>query len=204
MDYKFHYISLMLKAKDRKISDIDGYFEIHHVLPRALGGGDIPENLVILTAREHFIAHWLLAKMYGGSMWSALLFFKGKDNKYHNSRLYEFARKKVAIELSKRRTGTKASQATKEKMSKSHTGKKFSDEAKQNMSKARLGKTRRPMSEATKEKLRQINLGKKLSEEQKQKMSNAHKGKKFTDKHKAKLSEWQKGKPKRRKNEQTS
>jgi len=200
MDYKIHYVSLMLKAKNRTIADIDGYFEIHHVLPRALGGSDIPENLVVLTAREHFIAHWLLAKMYGGSMWSALLLFKGKDNKYHNSRLYEVARKKVAKETSVRRKGVKASSETKEKMSKAHIGKKFSEESKQKMSKSRKGKTLKPMSDATKEKLRQANLGKKLSEEHKKKMSDAHKGKTFTDEHKAKLSVWQKGKPKERKN----
>jgi hypothetical protein len=42
------------------------YTESHHILPRSLGGADVPENLVILTAREHFVAHLLLAKMYRG------------------------------------------------------------------------------------------------------------------------------------------
>lgn len=199
MDYKIHYVLLMLKAKNRTITDIDKYFEIHHILPKALGGSNNPENLVGLTAREHFIAHWLLAKMYGGSMWSALLLFKGKDNKYHNSRLYDAARKKVAKETSIRMIGNKASVETKAKMSKAHIGKKFSDEARKNMSKARKGETRKPMSEATKEKLKKANLGKTLSKEHKEKMSKSHKGKTFTDEHKAKLSAWQLGKPKRRK-----
>lgn len=199
MNYNKHYDLLMIKAVARK--SIDGYFERHHIIPRALGGGDF-NNLVDLTAREHFIAHWLLAKIYGGSMWSALLLFKGKNNKYHNSRLYEVARLKVSKETSKRRKGIKLSTETKSKMSKAHTGKKFSDKAKQNMSKARKGETRKPMSEATKEKLRKANIGKTLSKEHREKISNSNKGKEFSAEHKAKLSAWQLGKPKRRKYEQ--
>lgn len=38
------------------------YTEVHHILPRALGGSDDDFNLVRLTYREHFVAHWLLTK----------------------------------------------------------------------------------------------------------------------------------------------
>jgi hypothetical protein len=41
-------------------------FETHHILPRSLGGLDSPENLVILTPREHFFAHLLLTKINYG------------------------------------------------------------------------------------------------------------------------------------------
>ncbi len=58
------YDQLIEKAKlrglDKKV--LDGYFEKHHILPKSLGGGDEPYNLVLLTAREHFIAHLLLWK----------------------------------------------------------------------------------------------------------------------------------------------
>ena len=40
------------------------YSEIHHIIPRSFGGSDNPNNLVRLTAREHFIVHFLLYKMY--------------------------------------------------------------------------------------------------------------------------------------------
>lgn len=40
--------------------------ERHHILPRSLGGSDDPENLVLLTPREHFVAHRLLVKMTTG------------------------------------------------------------------------------------------------------------------------------------------
>lgn len=37
------------------------YHERHHILPRCMGGTDNKENLIDLFAREHFIAHKLLA-----------------------------------------------------------------------------------------------------------------------------------------------
>lgn len=49
----------------------DVYYECHHILPKSLGGTDDPENLIYLTAEEHFLAHMLLAKMHGGAMWHA-------------------------------------------------------------------------------------------------------------------------------------
>lgn len=48
------------------------YHEKHHIVPRSLGGSDAPENIVRLTPREHYLAHWLLAKIHGGKMWMAL------------------------------------------------------------------------------------------------------------------------------------
>ena len=40
------------------------YCELHHVVPRSCGGKDYGDNLVYLTAREHYIAHCLLWKMF--------------------------------------------------------------------------------------------------------------------------------------------
>jgi hypothetical protein len=40
------------------------YYEKHHILPRCMGGGDEPENLVRLTPEEHYVAHQLLVKMH--------------------------------------------------------------------------------------------------------------------------------------------
>jgi len=39
------------------------YKEEHHIMPKSLGGLDAKYNLVYLTAREHFLCHWLLTKM---------------------------------------------------------------------------------------------------------------------------------------------
>lgn len=42
----------------------DGYYEKHHIVPKCLGGTDDIENLVLLPARAHFIAHALLHKAH--------------------------------------------------------------------------------------------------------------------------------------------
>ncbi len=49
-----------------KKSVIEGYTEKHHVTPRSLGGTNERENIVALTARQHFVCHLLLVKMTTG------------------------------------------------------------------------------------------------------------------------------------------
>jgi hypothetical protein len=39
----------------------DEYHERHHIIPKCMGGTDDKENLIDLLAREHFVAHRLLA-----------------------------------------------------------------------------------------------------------------------------------------------
>ena len=38
------------------------YHERHHIIPKCCGGSDDKNNLIDLFAREHFIAHKLLAE----------------------------------------------------------------------------------------------------------------------------------------------
>jgi hypothetical protein len=61
--YKIWYFSIIENAKTRPVN---GYTERHHIIPRSLGGQDAIENLVSLTAREHFICHLLLVKITEG------------------------------------------------------------------------------------------------------------------------------------------
>lgn len=70
MDYARIYAEFIAdrKAKPKP----EGYTERHHILPRSLGGGDEPENLIDLTAEEHYFAHCCLAKIHGAGMWTAL------------------------------------------------------------------------------------------------------------------------------------
>jgi ssDNA-binding Zn-finger/Zn-ribbon topoisomerase 1 len=42
--------------------------EVHHILPRCLGGTDESENLIPLTLREHYVAHLMLVKAYPNSI----------------------------------------------------------------------------------------------------------------------------------------
>ena len=105
MDYKFVYDCIVLKAKNRT-EELE-YYENHHILPKSLGGSNDKTNLVKLTAREHFICHWLLVKMYavGTCERQKMLFAfwrmkSSPDNngkRYINSKAYE----KLRIEFSK-------------------------------------------------------------------------------------------------------
>ena len=57
------FIQGILETRGRKILKEDkGYTEEHHIVPRCLGGADTKTNLIELYAREHFIAHKLLAE----------------------------------------------------------------------------------------------------------------------------------------------
>lgn len=65
MDYLKIYNALIDKRKiDPLQKGVTGYCELHHVVPRSFGGDDFGDNLVNLTAREHYIAHCLLWKIY--------------------------------------------------------------------------------------------------------------------------------------------
>lgn len=40
------------------------YFEFHHIVPICIGGEDVDSNKIALTNREHYLAHYLLTKIY--------------------------------------------------------------------------------------------------------------------------------------------
>lgn len=77
MDYKKIYDDFI---KDRRLKEnrIKGYFERHHIIPRALGGDNSKPNLIKLTPEDHYFAHLLLAKIHGGGMWKALFLLSNK------------------------------------------------------------------------------------------------------------------------------
>ena len=64
--YTRWYNQLVEQAKVRVLPR-DVYTEKHHIIPRSLGGDNSVDNLVRLTAREHFVCHWLLTKMVDGA-----------------------------------------------------------------------------------------------------------------------------------------
>lgn len=86
--YTDTYISLIAQALTR---DLDGstYTEKHHIIPKCMGGPDTPNNLVRLTAKEHYIAHLLLTKMTEGVYKRKMTFALWRmtqDTKKRNSR----------------------------------------------------------------------------------------------------------------------
>lgn len=170
--YQKVYSLLVEDRKTLQRNQKDSYFECHHVLPRSFGGNNEPENLVLLTAREHFLAHWLLTKFtVGEGYWKMLCAFLKmyniskdvsgrKDTKYKKSgRVYE----KLRIAYSE-----------------SMKGRTHSEEAKRKMSEARKGRVawNKGLSKETDERLakygetysKKYKGTRKLSEEQKKKI----------------------------------
>ena len=64
MNYKKIYYKIISHRLINIINKDNGYYEIHHILPRSLGGKDTQDNLVRLRAKEHYTCHLLLTKMY--------------------------------------------------------------------------------------------------------------------------------------------
>ena len=76
MNYLNQYNNLIASRKNTlRKKGIGIYYEKHHIIPKWLGGTDIKDNLILLTAKEHFIAHLLLWKHYRDRS-SALAFHK--------------------------------------------------------------------------------------------------------------------------------
>lgn len=57
--YTRWYYSIVTSANSRTPT---GYTEKHHIIPKSCGGDNSKDNLVALTAKEHFICHLLLTK----------------------------------------------------------------------------------------------------------------------------------------------
>jgi hypothetical protein len=61
MNYQKIYNSIISRGKNRVF---EGYTESHHIIPRCMDGSDNADNLVNLTAEEHYVCHQLLVKIY--------------------------------------------------------------------------------------------------------------------------------------------
>jgi hypothetical protein len=170
MDYQKIYNALVEKRKNQLV---EGYGEVHHIVPRCVGGLDIGENLVRLTAREHFIAHVLLVKIYPnhlGLIQAANLLAGRKSNKKINSRIYEA----IKQQLSCNRKGTRHSESTRKKISdtqKGRVGRVPSNEERLKKSKNKLDFYQTEAGERIKMDLSNRYQGRKLSDEVKTKMS---------------------------------
>jgi hypothetical protein len=218
MDYKRIYDNLiesrlLLKEERIKLRKKGEYFEAHHIVPKSMGGGGKEReykhpNLVMLTAREHYIAHallWLICGTYEMALAFKLMSKIKRDGKkikhVVSSRMYE----EVRLYLN----NIDVSPETREKISKANSGKKRSPEHIEQMRQAQLGKKK---STETKEKIkrsnllyrklfpehieqmRQARLGKRRSSESKEKIRQAHLGKKLSPEHVEKIRQSHLGK----------
>lgn len=145
-------------------------YEIHHIIPLSIGGVDESFNLVYLTPKEHYLAHHILARIYGGGLsfafWRMTNGKKGRTGFNQPATARQYATAKALI--SRQLTGI------------AHpTGKRrkpMSDAHKAALSAACKGKKKRKgcgMTEAHKEAIRKALTGKPLTEERKAKISAA-------------------------------
>ena len=172
--YSIWYDNIITNSQKRITDD---YTESHHIIPESLGGPDTPENRTALTAREHFICHWLLTKIHptGDAHWKMInaLRIMRAENKSQTryktkitSRVYEKLKTEYSLLQSERGRGS----------GNSMYGRKQTDEAKAKISAANRGRVQ-PLCE----KERQIIAitGRKrypFSDEWKAKMSAAASG----------------------------
>jgi hypothetical protein len=168
--YTKWYYNIVDLAKSRsKLSD--SYYEKHHIIPKSLGGTNDVKNLVLLTAREHFICHLLLTKMVTGD-----------------------ARRKMAYACARMIHGNKYQQRYKInssryqqlriRLNKYLVGRTFSNETRKKMSLAKLGI---PKPQAIADGLRVARKGKTNSQEHRDKCSRALRGRTFTNETRLKM-----------------
>lgn len=146
MNYIRLYNAIVINAKFREKPNV--YCEKHHIIPKCLGGSNDKTNLVILTAREHYIVHYLLYKIFPENnkiffALSAMNMIKRWNNisveRYKpkfTSKQYEklrIMRKETVSKLLKNRP---KSEEHKKHLSEANIGKKASNEARLKMSAA--------------------------------------------------------------------
>jgi len=89
--YTRWYYSIIDNANSRTLHNTV-YIEKHHIIPRSMGGNNDVTNLAKLTAREHYLCHYLLTKMTTETnkvkMLCALRFLNANNRK--SSRVYEY------------------------------------------------------------------------------------------------------------------
>jgi len=192
------YDDLVKHAKKQKRLKNGLYFENHHIIPKCLGGNNDPENLVLLTLREHFVAHKLLTYIYPEHRGIFLAFHRlcyDKSNKYiATSRDYKFAKQliksippkshyQIWLEKYGKEEADKREKHKRDKIQKTMTGVKYSKERIENAAKGHIGIK---LSEKTclkkKESMKGKNTGKR-TDKIREKISKSMLGKKNAKKY---------------------
>jgi hypothetical protein len=147
------YFSIVHRALSRTICNF--YSEKHHIIPKSLGGSNDKNNIVSLTAKEHFVCHRLLTKMVNDpesktkmhhAVFQMTISSKNQNRYKITSRVYAILKQNKSLAMAGNKYGRgPTSEATKLKISQAKKGKS-------------------------------VNKGKSISVEQRQKLSAALKG----------------------------
>ena len=199
--YSNYYFNIVNNAKHRTT---EGYVERHHIIPKSLGGSNDKDNIVALTAREHFICHWLLTKMTKGkdktTMNYALWMMMNTVNEHQvnkryklNSKTYQNLKQSLSKVFSAQHKGKKLSAETRRKMSETRKRKIASGEIKVNENKEKykiIAEKRKgfKVSQETRDKIGKAHKGKTISKEQREYLRKLNTGKKHTQETRDKIS----------------
>lgn len=211
MNYYKNYIDYIayVKTKNRKkLNKKDKeyvYYENHHIIPRCMGGNNDDKNLVLLTAREHFLAHYLLVKIYKNTEYYgklSLAFFQftyrknknGQQSRIYNSKLYDYCRKNLDLSLSEDRKNKISETRKKHEIGLGEKnpfyGRKHSQETIQKMKKSQhkrvnsenyINPWSKPRTQKEKEFLSKLKKGTKLSKNTKNNIKLGIQNSKFLD-----------------------
>ena len=156
------FINSIIQARGRFACG-EEYHERHHIIPKCMNGTDDEDNLIDLFAREHFIAHKLLAQENPNNKkliyaWCMMSVVNNNQHRYElTSDEYEELRKAHSDAISGQnnpmwgkignRNGQYHTEESKKKMSErqlgesnSFYGKRHTDETRKKMSESRSGK----------------------------------------------------------------
>jgi len=195
MNYKWHYDNLIKTRKILNRKKYNGkYYEDHHIIMKSMGGTDAKNNRLLLTAKEHYIAHYLLWKIYKNSQTAYAFFYMCNDgNKTGikiSSKVYEEIRVECAKISSENLKSKWCDPETRKNLSEANSiknkGRKHSEESRKNMSEAHKGF--KPLRESINKRILKI-TGRKQSPEHINKRVLKITGQKRSDELKLKLSE---------------
>ena len=82
--YLNRYISFILGINN----PVELTTEEHHILPESMGGENHSNNLINLTPRQHYVAHWMLWKAYRSKEMSFAFFSMCNQNNPYQHRNY--------------------------------------------------------------------------------------------------------------------
>jgi NUMOD3 motif len=204
--YTKWYSAITTNAKQRQL---DTYTERHHILPESLGGPNTADNLVDLTAREHFVCHWLLTKIYptGEEHWkmlNALRMMRAENPRQQRyktkitGRVYANLKEEYAKIQSEKNKGAgngfygkQHTDEARRRISEANTGRKQTPEEKAKQIKAITGRKRAPFDEVWLDKLSQAKQGEnnprygvEVTEETRKKIGDKIRGRKHTEEEK--------------------
>lgn len=163
MDAETEYYTICANRYLHPLKDGE-YGEVHHILPRSLGGMDISQNLVKLTPEEHYRVHELLPFIYiEGKEHKAMVYaWNQMRGRVKGAKIDSEAYGQLKREFSKVRRETKWSDEVKRKIGDGNRGKHRTEAERKHLSEVNTGRTRRGWT-VSEEGRRHISDGMKLA-----------------------------------------